>query len=86
MAVDINRYLLREAEALATKAGMRDSITFRECNVDRLPFADNSFQVTLACTVLEEGDANRMPAEMVRVTEPGDLSPLLYALWICPSL
>ena len=71
MAVDINRYLLREAEALAAKEGVHDIIEFREGNADGLPFADNSFHLAMACTVLDEGDANRMLAEMVRVTEPG---------------
>jgi ubiquinone/menaquinone biosynthesis C-methylase UbiE len=69
--VDLNRYLLREAEVLATTAGVSDIIEFREGNAEGLPFADNSFHVTMACTVLEEGDASRMLAEMVRVTEPG---------------
>jgi ubiquinone/menaquinone biosynthesis C-methylase UbiE len=71
MAVDINRYLLREAEALASNEGVHDIIEFREGNADGLPFADNSFHLAMACTVLDEGDTNRMLAEMVRVTEPG---------------
>ncbi len=71
VAVDINRYLLYEAETLATQEGVHDIITFREGNAEALPFADNSFHVTMACTVLEEGDANRIVAEMVRVTQPG---------------
>jgi SAM-dependent methyltransferase len=71
VAVDINPYLLHEAEALATQEGVHDLIAFREGNAEALPFADNSFHVTIACTVLEEGDANQIVAEMVRVTQPG---------------
>jgi len=71
IAVAINRYLLREAEALAGNEGMHEIIEFREGNADGLPFADNSFHLAMACTVLDEGDANQMLAEMVRVTEPG---------------
>jgi SAM-dependent methyltransferase len=71
VAVDINRYLLHEAATLATTEGVHDIIAFREGNAEALPFADHSFHVTMACTVLEEGDANRMLAEMVRVTRPG---------------
>jgi len=71
VAVDINRYLLHEAETLATKEGVHDMIAFREGNAAALPFADNSFHVTMACTVLEEGNANRMLTDMVRVTRPG---------------
>lgn len=71
LGVDISRYLLREAAALARKEGLADAITFQEGNAEALPFPDNSVDVALACTVLEEGDADRMLAEMVRVTRPG---------------
>ena len=52
VALDLNRYLLHEAEVLATKEGVSDIIPFREGNAEALPFADNSFHVTMACTVL----------------------------------
>lgn len=71
VAVDVNAYLLREAELLITKEGLGDVIEFREGNAEALPFPSDSFDVTLAFTVLEEGDADRMLAEMVRVTKPG---------------
>jgi SAM-dependent methyltransferase len=71
MAVDINRYLLQEAQALARKAGVQDVITFGEGNGEALPLPDGRFDVTLSLTVLEEGDADRMLAELVRVTRPG---------------
>src|SRR5262249_12950355 len=64
VALDHNRYLLHEAEVLATKEGVSDIITFREGNAAALPLADNRFHLTMACTVLEEGDATRMLAEM----------------------
>ena len=38
---------------------------------ESLPFSDNSFDVTMSVTVIEEVDADRMLAEMVRVTKPG---------------
>ena len=71
VGVDISPYLLREASALARGEGLEASIAFREGNAEALPFPDNSFDITMACTVLEEGDADRMLAEMVRVTRPG---------------
>jgi len=43
----------------------------QEGNAEALPFPANQFDVTVACTVLEEGDADRMLAELVRVTKPG---------------
>jgi ubiquinone/menaquinone biosynthesis C-methylase UbiE len=71
VTVDVNRYLLREATALAAKDGVEKALEFREGNGEALPFADNHFEVTLSFTVLEEGDADRMLAEFVRVTKPG---------------
>ena len=69
--VDINPYLLREARALARHEGLEGSIEFRDGNAESLPFSDNSFDVTISVTVIEEVDAVRMLAEMVRVTKPG---------------
>jgi ubiquinone/menaquinone biosynthesis C-methylase UbiE len=45
-------------------------IEFRDGNAESLPFADHSFDVTMSVTVIEEADADRMLAEMVRVTKP----------------
>ncbi len=69
--VDINRYLLQEARALARQEGLEGEIEFREGNAESLPFSDNTFDVAMSVTVIEEVDADRMLAEMVRVTKPG---------------
>ena len=71
IGVDRNRYLLREAAALARQEGLADIITFQEGNAEALPFPDNHVEVAVSYTVLEEGDADRMLAEMIRVTKPG---------------
>jgi SAM-dependent methyltransferase len=71
VAVDQNRYFLREAAALARSEGVEHAIKFREGNAEALPFPDASFDVSLSCTVMEEGDADQMLAELVRVTTPG---------------
>jgi len=70
-AVDINRYFLKEAVALAQKSGYQDAIEFREASAEALPFEDNAFETCLSTTVMEEVDADRMLAEMIRVTKPG---------------
>jgi SAM-dependent methyltransferase len=70
IGVDINRYLLREATALAKRDGL-DRIDFREGSAEALPLSPNSVDVALSCTVMEEGDADRMLGELVRVTRPG---------------
>ena len=69
--VDINPYLLREAAALARREELAEQMTFQEGSAEAIPLADNSVDVALSITVMEEGDANRMLAELVRVTRPG---------------
>jgi SAM-dependent methyltransferase len=71
IGMDINRYLLQEATALVCKEGLEGQIEFRVGNVEAMPFPDNSFDVATSITVIEEVDADRMLAEMVRVTKPG---------------
>jgi SAM-dependent methyltransferase len=71
IGVDVNRYLLREAAALATQEGFSDVIAFQEGNAEALPFPDNHVDVALSFTVLEEGNADRMLTELVRVAKPG---------------
>jgi ubiquinone/menaquinone biosynthesis C-methylase UbiE len=68
---DINAYLLREARALARRAGLLDHIDFGEGRAEALPLPDAAVDVALSSTVFEEGDAERMLAEIVRVTRPG---------------
>jgi SAM-dependent methyltransferase len=69
--VDINPYLLREAESLAKRAGLVERMTFQEGSAEAIPLAADSVDVALSFTVMEEGDADRMLAELVRVTRPG---------------
>jgi ubiquinone/menaquinone biosynthesis C-methylase UbiE len=69
--VDINPYLLREAAILARRAGLAEFMSFREGSAEAIPLADESVDVALSFTVMEEGDADRMLAELVRVTRVG---------------
>lgn len=71
VGVDINGYLLREAQALVRKEGLDSVVEFRAGDAENLPFPDNSFDVTVSVTAIEEVDANRLLAEMRRVTKPG---------------
>ncbi|MFN4088521.1 MAG: class I SAM-dependent methyltransferase [Alphaproteobacteria bacterium] len=70
-AVDANRFLLREAAALAAADGLTDRIAFTEGNAEALAFADATFDCAFSVTVLEECDADRAIAELVRVVKPG---------------
>jgi ubiquinone/menaquinone biosynthesis C-methylase UbiE len=71
VGVDINPFMLGEAMALVRQDGLEHLITFREGNAEALPFPDNSFDVAMSSTVIQRTDADRMLAEMVRVTKPG---------------
>ena len=69
--VDVSPYLLREAAALAASEGVAERIDFRAGDAQALPFDDDAFDATFSITVMEEVDAEKMLAEMVRVTRPG---------------
>ena len=71
VAADVNSYLLREAAALVKREELDGYIEFRRGDATHLPFEDNRFDCTISCTVMEEGDADRMLGEFVRVTQPG---------------
>jgi SAM-dependent methyltransferase len=71
IGIDLSPYLLREAAQLARRDGYDNMIEFREGRTEALPLGDNSVDIALSCTVMEEGDAERMLAEMIRVTRPG---------------
>jgi SAM-dependent methyltransferase len=68
---DMNLYLLREARALTRRAGLLDHIDLGEGRAEPLPLLDSAVDVALSSTVFEERDADRMLAEIVRVTRPG---------------
>src|SRR5207302_472025 len=68
---DMSSYLLREARALARRQGLLDHIDFGEGRAEALPLADGAVDVALSSTVFEEGNAELMLSEIVRVTRPG---------------
>lgn len=70
-AVDINAYMLREAHELAASDGVAGQIRFGKGSAVELPFADATFDVAYSVTVLEECDADKAIAEIMRVTKPG---------------
>ena len=71
VGADVNGYLLREAASLADGEGLGGVIDWQSGDGEALPFADSRFDAALAFTVMEEGDADRMLAECVRVTRSG---------------
>lgn len=69
--LDISPYLLGEAAALAAEDGVGGAIRFTPGSAESLPFPDASFDAAFSVTVLEECDAERALAEIVRVVKPG---------------
>lgn len=69
--IDASPYLLREAAALAAEEGLGEAIRFTPGNAEALPFPDSCFDCVFSVTVIEECDADRAIAEMVRVARPG---------------
>jgi SAM-dependent methyltransferase len=68
IGIDINPYLRREAMSLAAGEGLADKIIFQEGRAEALPLESSTVDIALSCTVMEEGDADRMLIELVRVT------------------
>ena len=71
VGIDISRYVLREAAALARQAGLEGVVEFREGSAEALPFPENNFDVVMSSTVIQRVNADQMLREMVRVTKPG---------------
>jgi len=70
-ALDINPFLLHEAEALARQDNLPAAIGFSLGNAESLPFPDASFDHAYTVTVLEECNADAALRELWRVVRPG---------------
>jgi SAM-dependent methyltransferase len=89
--IDRNSYLLREAWNLAAREGLADRFTLQEGDAEALALPSDSVDVAVSCTVMEEGNAKQMLAEMVRVTKPGGrvavtVRSLDIPWWVHPAL
>ncbi|MGI9522240.1 MAG: methyltransferase domain-containing protein [Hyphomicrobiaceae bacterium] len=71
VGTDLSPYLLSEARLIAAGEELDQVISFEQANAEDLPYADESFDISISSTVMEEGDANKMIAELARVTNPG---------------
>src|SRR5262249_23249339 len=71
VGLDISRYMLREAMALARQERLEGVVEFREGRARALPFPATSFGAPTPRTLIQRVDADRMLREMVRVIKPG---------------
>jgi SAM-dependent methyltransferase len=74
MGIDREPKWVLEATARARASLLEARFRYRQGEVERLPFADNSFDLTTCQTVLIHlAEPARALAEMLRVTKPGGL-------------
>lgn len=71
VGLDVNRFLLKEALALAQRDGLAERLSLHEGSAEAIPFPPSSFDIVFTSTVMEEVDADRMMAELVRIAKPG---------------
>jgi len=70
-AVDLNPFLLDEAQNLAEADGLGGAIEFCQGDAEHLSFPNDSFGNVISFTLIEECDADKALQEMVRVIKPG---------------
>ena len=72
VAADFCHPMLVRGVAKAARRGAADRVRFLEADAQRLPFPDDTFQIsTVAFGLRNVTDTNRGIAEMTRVTKPG---------------
>ena len=76
---------------MARRAGLLDHIDFAEGRAEALPLPDGAVDVALSSTVFEEGEADQMLAQIVRVTRPGGRIGIVVRavdmpFWVNPPL
>ncbi len=81
--LDISPELLRYAEKLVEASGMAGRVTFREGDMYKLPFDDNSFDWAWSadCVGYPAGELLAALKEIVRVVKPGGSVAILAWSW-----
>jgi demethylmenaquinone methyltransferase/2-methoxy-6-polyprenyl-1,4-benzoquinol methylase len=77
--LDLSSELLEEAEAVVQEGGLSQRVSFRQGDVNRLPFADDSFDWAWSVDCVGYAPFDPLPAirELVRVVKPGGTVALL---------
>jgi demethylmenaquinone methyltransferase/2-methoxy-6-polyprenyl-1,4-benzoquinol methylase len=73
IGLDLSTKSLTYAEQLVKKAGLSERVSFREGNINQLPFDDNSFDWAWSADCVGYAPTDPLPLvkELVRVVKPG---------------
>jgi demethylmenaquinone methyltransferase/2-methoxy-6-polyprenyl-1,4-benzoquinol methylase len=82
--LDITPKFLEYAKQLAGKAGLAERVSFRQGDIHKLPFDDNTFDWLWSADCAGYAPGNPLPLvkELARVIKPGGRVALLF----CPGL
>jgi ubiquinone/menaquinone biosynthesis C-methylase UbiE len=82
MAVDISEKMLSWAEQRAHSEGVLDRVSFRQADINELPFEDDCFDAVIVESVLAfVEDKEAAIRELIRVTKPGGYVGLNECYW-----
>ena len=85
--IDADPFMVAAANMAATAAGVAERVQHKLSRADRIPFADDRFDVARAERVLQHcDDPARVVAEMVRVVRPGGRLVLVDTDWASVSM
>ena len=81
-AIDISKQMLEVTKRLAKQNRIRQKITYKHANAEKLPFKDNTFDAVLGCNLLHHVNLKKCIKESKRVLKPGGIAvysePLIY--------
>jgi len=87
--LDVSSDFLAHAARIAQEHGLSDRVSFREGNVNRLPFNDNTFDWawSLDCVGYHPAKPQPMLRELARVVKPGGSVAILAwsSQWLLPG-
>lgn len=82
VAIDISEKMLSWAKLRALREGVSDRITFRQADIQELPFEDDQFDAVIIESVLAfVKDKRTSIREIIRVTKPGGYVGLNEYCW-----
>jgi ubiquinone/menaquinone biosynthesis C-methylase UbiE len=80
--LDISREMIHTAEKITNEKGLSDKVKFVQGDSQKLPFADNTFDIVInECAVGIPDDSQKVLNEMVRVVKKGGTVAIHESIW-----